>query len=184
MKGAMNLTTKARTHATIPRAAAAEHPEQRSWVTLKENLLRQADEAFEALEAAFAGLDEGQLTRPGLDRWSVRDVLAHLTGWHGEMIPVLGRLARGEKPLPDGGSYEDVDAWNARFVDARRYLSAAAVLEALRVSHRAFLDAARQIPEERFAPGKTATRIVDLNGPHHYREHAGEIAEWRGREGI
>jgi hypothetical protein len=114
----------------------------------------------------------------------VREILIHMVGWQREMIPVLERLARGEKPLPEGVSYDDVDAWNARFVAARQGVSAAAVVRELEASHRDFLATAATVPDERFAPGKTATRIVDLNGPHHYRDHAAQIREWRARTGV
>lgn len=150
---------------------------------LKEDLLRQADEEFTALKSAIQGLGEAELTRVWLGTWSVRDVLVHMTGWHREMIPALERMARGEKPFAEGVSYEDPDAWNARFVAAKPGISAAEALRELEASHRDFLAAARKVPDERFAPGKTATRIVDLNGPHHYREHADQIREWRRREG-
>ena len=151
---------------------------------LKQELLEQAESEFAALKAAVAGLDEAAMTRVWLGGWGVREILAHMVGWHREMIPVLTRLARGEKPIADGVSYEDVDAWNARFAAAKAGLPAGAVLSALEASHRDFLAATRAIPEERFAPGKTATRLVDLNGPHHYREHGTEIREWRRRDGL
>jgi hypothetical protein len=50
-----------------------------------------------------------------LGTWSIKEIVAHMDGWHREMIPALERLARGERPIPDGVSYEDVDGWNARF---------------------------------------------------------------------
>jgi hypothetical protein len=59
-----------------------------------------------------------------------------------------------------------------------------AVLRDLEASHRDFLTAAQKVPDERFAPDKTATRILDMNGPHHYREHAAEIRAWRARERV
>jgi len=151
---------------------------------LKQELLRQADEEFTGLREAVAGLGEAEMTRPWLGTWGVREILIHIVGWHGEMIPVLERLARGEKPLVEGVSYDDVDAWNARFVTVRQGLPAAAVVRELEASHRDFLAAATNVPDERFAPGKTATRIVDLNGPHHYRDHAAQIREWRSRAGV
>ena len=40
------------------------------------------------------------------------------------------------------------------------------------------------MPGERFAPGKTATKIVDLNGPYHDREHAAEIRTWRSAKAL
>lgn len=150
---------------------------------LKHDLLRQAEEEFTALKSAVAGLGEAELTRVWLGTWSVRDVLAHMTGWHREMIPALERMARGERPFGEGVSYQDVDTWNEKFAAAGRGRSAAAIWRELEASHRDFVAAAGKVPEERFAPDKTATRIVDLNGPHHYREHGTEIREWRKREG-
>ncbi len=151
---------------------------------LKQDLLRQADEEFTALKDAIAQLGEAELTRAWLGTWSVREVLVHMSGWHREMIPALERLARGEKPFPEGDSYDDADAWNARFVDAKRGVPSAAVLRELEASHREFVAAAAGVPEERFAPGKTATKLVDLSGPHHYREHAEEIRAWRTHAGV
>jgi uncharacterized protein (TIGR03083 family) len=152
-------------------------------VDLKDELLREADSEFAALRTAIAGLDEAALTRPWLGSWGVREVLVHISGWHREMTPALERLARGERPMPEGVSYDDFDAWNARFVAARAGVPVAEILEELERSHRAFVAAARRVPAERFGPGKTAARILDLSGPHHYREHAAQIRDWRAGAG-
>ncbi len=59
----------------------------------------------------------------------------------------------------------------------------AAVLTELDASHRDFVAAAQLVDAARFAPGKTATRVLALNGPHHYQEHGEQIRGWRRREG-
>lgn len=153
-------------------------------MSLKEELLARTEAEFGALREAIRGLDEGGLTRPMLGSWSVREILIHIAGWHREMTPVLERLARGEKPVPEGVSYDDADPWNAKFVEAKRGVPVSAILSELEDSYRAFLAAARAVPEERYAPGKTATRLVEGNGPHHYREHGDQIRAWRQRERI
>jgi hypothetical protein len=153
-------------------------------VSLKDDLLRQADDDFGALKRALVGLSDEAMRRPCSGAWGVREILAHIVGWQREMIPVLERLARGEKPIPDGVSYEDVDGWNARHVAARRGLTVEGIRAELDASHHDFLAAARAVPEARFEPDKTATRVFDLNGPHHYREHAAEIRTWRHRAGL
>jgi uncharacterized protein DUF1706 len=153
-------------------------------MSLKDDLLAQADRDFGALKRALVGLSDEGMRRPCCDAWGVREILAHIAGWQREMIPVLERVARGEKPIPDGVSYEDVDAWNARHVAARRGLTVEGVRAELEAAHREFLAAARAVPDARFAPDKTATRIVDLNGPHHYREHAAQIRAWRRQAGL
>jgi len=153
-------------------------------VSLKDDLLRQADGDFGALKRALVGLSDDAMRQPWSGVWGVREILAHIAGWQREMIPVLERVARGEKPIPDGVSYEDLDGWNARHVAARRGLTVEGVRAELDASHRGFVNAARAVPEARFGPDKTATRIVDLNGPHHYREHAAQIRAWRTRAGL
>ena len=153
-------------------------------MSLKDDLLRQADDDFGALKRALVGLSDEAMRRPCSGAWGVREILAHIVGWQREMIPALERLARGEKPIPDGVSYENVDDWNARHVAARRDLTVEGIRAELDASHRDFLAAAAAIPGARFEPDKTATRIVDLNGPHHYREHAREIRTWRRRAGV
>jgi hypothetical protein len=46
------------------------------------------------------------------------------------------------------------------------------------------MQAAAAVPDDRFAEGKTAYRIVDQNSAHHYREHADQIRAWRGARGY
>lgn len=150
----------------------------------KEELLNRTEAEFKALQEAIRDLDEAQLTRPMLGAWSVREILIHIAGWHREMTPALERLARGEKPISEGVSYDDPDPWNAKFVEAKRGVPVSAVIEELESSYRAFLQAARALPEERFAPKKTAARIVEATGSHHYREHGDQIRAWRQRERI
>ena len=154
-------------------------------VTLtKDELLNEAAREYKAFHEAVAGLNETQMTEAWLGTWSVRDIVAHIIGWHEEMGPALERLARNERPVPDGVSYEDVDAWNARFAAARRDTPVADVLLELDKTHEYFLRVAAAVPAERFQPGKTAWKIVDQNSAHHYREHAEQIRAWRASRNI
>ena len=96
----------------------------------RKQLLEQAEQAYTELETALAGLNETDMRQVWLGHWSVRDIVAHITGWHTEMIPALERLQRGEPPYPDG-AYDDVDGWNARFVAARRDHTTLALVQAM-----------------------------------------------------
>ena len=89
----------------------------------KDELLNEAAREYKALHEAWQGLNETQMTEVWLGTWSVRDIAAHIAGWHAEMSPALERLARGERPIPPGVSYDDVDGWNERFANARPALS-------------------------------------------------------------
>jgi hypothetical protein len=150
----------------------------------KDELLNAAAREYKALHEAWQGLNETQMSEVWLGTWSVRDIAAHIAGWHREMVPVLERLSRGERPLAPGVSYDDVDGWNERFAAARRGTAVADVLLELDETHEAFMKAAAAVPAERFQPGKTAWKIVDGNSAHHYREHGEQVRAWRTARGL
>ena len=153
-------------------------------MTSKSDLLKQAAIEYTALYEVLEGLNQDQMTEPFLGSWSVKDIAAHIAGWHREMGPALERLSRGEKPAPPGVSYDDVDAWNARFVAAQRDAEAADVLLEMDRSHEYFMQMANRVPEDRFQPGRTAWKIVDQNSAHHYQEHGEQIRAWRASRGY
>ena len=146
----------------------------------KQELLEKAEQEYDGLKAAIKGLDEAQMSEVWLGRWGVREILAHVTGWHREMIPGLERLGRGEAPYPDG-AYDDFDSWNARFVEARKGRTSADLFREVDASHREFLSAASRLPDDHFGEGKPASGLVDGVTGGHYHEHAEQIRQWRHR---
>jgi hypothetical protein len=144
----------------------------------KARLLREADEAFSELHQAIDGLTEEQLLRVWFGTWSVREILIHISGWHQAMTPALERIARGEEPYPSG-TYDDFDAWNARFVVEKAGVKIADVLSELDASQRNFVEAASALPDQDFAPGGAARDLFEGAGAGHYREHAARIREWQ-----
>jgi hypothetical protein len=144
----------------------------------KARLLQEADEAFIDLRQAIDGLDDGRLTRVWLGTWSIREIAIHMSGWHREVLPALARVARGEAPYP-AGTYDDFDAWNARFVEAKAGVKVADVLAQLDASHREFVRAAGALSEAQLA---AARDLVEGTGAGHYREHAAQIRAWRDKE--
>jgi len=150
----------------------------------KDGLLKELDREFDALLKAVDGLSDEQMVQPWFGSWSVRDILAHVTGWHHEMDEALERISRGERPVPEGVDYGNSDAWNARFVETWQNASPEAVLAELIASKGLFVAAARLVPEEKCEEGRAAYRILMNVGINHYREHAPAIREWRQKEGI
>ena len=153
-------------------------------MTAKEELLGAAAREYRAFHEALGGLNEEHITERWLGSWSIKEIVAHIVGWQRELAPALQRMARGERPIPEGAGYEDVDAWNARFTAAARDTEVADLLLELDRSHEAFMHAAADVPEERLGAGRTAYRIVDQNTAHHYREHAEQIRAWRASRGV
>jgi hypothetical protein len=150
----------------------------------KQELLNRAAREYRAFHEAVQGLNEEHMTEVWFGTWSIREIVAHIAGWHREMAPALERLARGARPIPEGVSYDDVDAWNARFAATAGNTAVADLLLELDKTHEYFMHAAAAVPEDRFAAGKTAHRIVDQSSAHHYREHAEQIRTWRAARGI
>jgi hypothetical protein len=146
----------------------------------KSAMLQDADQAFTELRGAIEGLSDDEMRRVWLGSWGVREILIHISGWHDELIPALGRIGQGQTGYP-AGTYDDFDAWNARFVDRRAGVKPADVVAEVETSHRAFVAAAAAVPEALFAPGGAARDSFDGAGAGHYREHAVQIRQWRGQ---
>jgi hypothetical protein len=150
----------------------------------KDELLLAAAREYKDFHEALHGLNEEQTAEVWLGTWSVKEIVAHISGWHREMQPALERLARGERPIPDGVSYDDVDAWNTRFAVGAHDREVSELLLELDRTHQDFMQAADRVPAERWEPGKTTHRIVDANTAHHYHEHADQIRAWRASRGV
>jgi hypothetical protein len=118
----------------------------------------------------------------------VKDLIAHVLGWEKEMTAALERIARGERPTPEGVDYSDADGWNAKFSLVMKPQLPTTVLAEWGQRHMVFAKAAAAIPDDRFADkdGKPSTvnRIIEVTGYGHFREHAAQIRDWRKREGL
>lgn len=149
----------------------------------KERVTAQVEEEFGKLLKAVEGLDDTAMSRTFYGDWSVKDILAHIAGWQRSMTESMERMARGEKPTPEGVDYSDADAWNARFSSAMKAQSGETVLADLRQSFANYVRAAKAIPEDRFGEGKTINRLLEASGWGHYREHLPAIEEYRKTSG-
>lgn len=150
----------------------------------KETTLKLVDEEYKNLREAIDGLDEGQLSQVWFGAWGVKDIIAHVLGWEREMTALLQRLARGERPTPEGVDYSNSDEWNAKFATEMAPIGSATVLAIWQHVHMNFVNAAKAVPDERFGEGKTANRVLEGSGFGHYREHGAQIRDWRQREGL
>lgn len=145
----------------------------------KASTLKQVQGGFDELLAAIDKLDDDAMSRRFYGDWGVKDILAHIAGWQTQMTGAMERMARGEKPTPEGVDYSDSDAWNARFAGAMRAQSAETVVAELRQSFGNYLRAAQAIPDDRFGEGKTINRLLETSGYGHYAEHLPAIKEYR-----
>jgi hypothetical protein len=155
----------------------------------KESALKQVDEEAANLQKALDGLSNEQMEQPFLDGWCVRDIMGHILGWQRESAMMLERMARGERPAPEGTDYSKPDEWNAKFAASVAGVNPNTVVASWRQAHGNFVRSAQSLPEDRFkakddGTPSTASRILEGNGYGHFREHIAHIQEWRKREGI
>ena len=145
----------------------------------KQAVIQRVEDGFRELLAAVEGLDEAAMSRRFYGDWNAKDILAHIAGWHVLMTAAMERMARGEKPTPEGVDYSDADLWNARFAAAMKPQGAGTIVAALRQSHANFVRAARAIPEDRYGEGKTINRLLEAAGWGHYAEHLSPLQDLR-----
>jgi len=91
----------------------------------------------------------------------------------------MERMARGERPTPEGVDYSDADGWNARFTAAMKPQNAATVIADLRQSQMNYMRAARAIPDDRYGEGKTVNRLLEASGYGHYDEHLPPLEQFK-----
>jgi hypothetical protein len=89
-------------------------------------LLQQLNETVSQLLATCQALTEPE--RLVYERWSAKDVLAHLTFWHESFARNVRDLAQGIKPTPLKGRLSDL---NQQGVDEMRSLTLAQVSQRL-----------------------------------------------------
>jgi hypothetical protein len=157
-------------------------------MTDKPTTLKLVDDEYQNLRNAIDGLDDAAMARVWFGTWAAKDILAHVLGWEREMTGALERIARGERPTPEGVDYSDGDAWNAKFAAAYHGVSARTIVAAWQQVHMNYVRAAQAVPDERFGTkdGKpnTVNRLLETSGHGHYKEHAAEILEWRKSAGL
>jgi hypothetical protein len=152
-------------------------------------LLSQIHQERQRLEATLATLSVEQMLQPGVhDHWSVKDDLAHIVAWEGNMVRWVERALTGQVPqmLPPGLTWEDIDQWNEQIYQEHRDLPLDEMLYSFQTSYRQALATAEALSEqdlmdpERFAwrEGRALFELVAANTCWHYREHNEAILAW------
>jgi hypothetical protein len=137
------------------------------------SVLLDEDRLWGELRATIDMFDDELASRPGYfaEGWSAKDALAHVGTWLAEAGAALEQIR--------GGSYvelrsDELDALNARFLDAMRDVSFTDVKSQATAARARMLHAWTQIPE----PDEIAARWIAKSGPEHYQEHLPRLREW------
>ena len=127
----------------------------------RRRLLQQLDAAWRAFTA------------------SVRDILAHVSTWEGEVLTHLSLILEGGTPPRYSVTYGGIDAFNARMTQQKASLSLAAVRRQLDATHRRLIDFIQRAPEGQLSRETRFRRRLRLDTYSHYPQHAGAIRQWR-----
>ncbi len=135
---------------------------------LEERIRRTWDD----LQAAVGGLDDGQLTAPGRDGWSVKDHLAHIAHWEEYLLASL----HGRDPLAalglDVGRDPDEHAINAALRERDAGRAPAEVRRLLADTHASVMEHVRALDD---AGVQRHLRLIEGNTWQHFDEHRGWI---------
>lgn len=144
-----------------------------------ERLIEQLGKARTAMQRALSRVDKHREICPG---WTVKEVLAHISGWDAVGTSTVRAHMAGEKPplLEARG----IDAYNAYVVAGSETLTYEEVVQQWKLARRQFVNALAETPPEQlrdrvqFPWGETGNiaRLVSILVEHE-REHATEILE-------
>jgi len=149
----------------------------------RERLLKQLDEAWLELKESYTGLSESQLKEPGVTgKWSVRDILAHITTWEEEALKHLPYIVEGGQPPRYSTKYGGINAFNALMTQKKAGLALSDVLQQLHEVHDRLLDYVRRAPEEQLIQETRFRRRLRLDTYSHYPKHAKAIRQWRKKQ--
>ena len=157
----------------------------------KAQLIRWLVEEQEKWALLMAAIGEERMAQSGVSgHWSMRDIIAHLSGWEHWTVTRMQAAADGRpKPVPpwpaDFASDDPINAW---IYDSYRALSLREVLEDAAAVHRDLLAVLERLPED--------SRIETIEGKFHviwvkdqrfavgeffyhfYDDHAADVQRW------
>lgn len=151
----------------------------------KEQLLQELDTSHQHMRTVVEHIGQDREIYPG---WTIRQVLAHLTGWDEATTASL-------RAYHDGGdaaiaSYRGINEYNAQSVETRQELSYEQTRREWELARDALKAAIQAIPQEQW-PGdllypwgeRGALAPLIRIFIDHEREHAEEIARLAGKTG-
>ena len=130
------------------------------------SVLKRAEAEYQALDAIVRRLRPTDFGRHVFDerapiRWTVKDVIAHLTAWK---LRDVRRISRDRSPLKAYDAPYGSDQANTRIYERSHRTPAKTIVAEHRAAHRAMRKALRQAPADRFAKRWSPHWPADLVG--------------------
>ena len=158
------------------------------------NWLREEQQQWEAL---LEKIGPERMEQPGVNgNWSMKDIVAHLTGWQPRINANIQAAQRGEAepPPPWPAHLQTDDEINAWIFESNRGRSLREVLDESRQVFQQLLDVFEQLPEdvriEQVHQEERVYRLVWVNGQrfqpgeffdHFHDDHEPDVRAWLER---
>jgi len=144
---------------------------------IRDQLVQELDDARARMRALIGELDSSTEVYPG---WTLRELLAHITGWDDLVINTLNRHLTGMAPVISVN--RGIDYYNATTLSGREGLPFEHIEREYHGTREQLKDLLRKIPPERFdeemilpwGPKATLTIFIRVFS-HHEIEHEEEI---------
>ncbi len=146
-------------------------------------LLHRLDETRETIEKILPSIDKDRQIYPG---WTIKEMLAHMTGWDDATIDSL-RAHVVDRP-PSVPAIRSLDEYNGSTVSSRTDLNYEQVLKEWRLTRQVLRTLIEEMPEDKFlqplvvpwGEKTTVTFLVDMFRGHE-EEHIHDILEWSAK---
>ncbi len=160
----------------------------------KAELLDKIRSEHQRLERLVQPMGDEEMTAPGVvGKWSVKDVLAHISAWERLLPGWLAAARAGTTPhLPrQAYTWDDVDKLNKVIYETSRGRKLDKVKAEFKASFQMVLREVDRMSEEdlsdpqRFAwmDGKPLASLIAADTYEHYAEFADHIQEWTQVQG-
>ena len=146
----------------------------------REFLLQRMDETRSKIETLLPKVDPNKEIYLG---WTIKDLLAHMTGWDDATIDSLRAHVIGRPPSVP--AILSLDEYNNSTVSSRKDLDYDQVLKEWRLTRQVLRTIIEKMPEDKFfgpivvpwGNKATVTYLVDMFRDHE-EEHALDVREW------
>jgi hypothetical protein len=146
----------------------------------KQEAIGELEAAYARFRGKIAGLPDDAYSETWLGIWNLSQVLAHMSGWFDEMTRAFERVARGERPTPEGVDYSNADPWNARF--AATASPGKAALAVWDHRYKKYREAAEALDESLYGENegrpRIGNRLLAGAGINHFAEHEPQLDAW------
>jgi hypothetical protein len=163
----------------------------------KFELLDWLQSEYQQWVAFLDQIDPALKEQPGVSGdWSMKDIVAHLTGWNHRFVARLQAAQRGEpEPLPPWPAHlQDEDEINAWIYESNRKRSLHEVLDASQQLFQQLFAVIDELPEDvqidQVHEGGKAFNLVWVNNErflageffdHYYDDHEPDVRAWLAR---